>query len=339
MEHPRDRVPLLIAGLLVTLLIAGNMLALGYRFLVFESANMRHGSTMALHSVVPLKKHGPRVVMLGNSVFQYTKVVDEVRKRRRVGDGEVEFEVVNFGYVGASIADYLFAYQHLRTFEPDLLVVHLTPHTFDHHEPLVRTDLKHALLLPEFIWLMDVPEIRKAYTRDELVESLVHSYLPVYRFVPLMKEALQRRINEAAGARIMAYYPWRLNIADEWRITHRRRDSERARRFRERSFKQYDESSAISALLMDQLQADATPTLFVVQERNLQWFARLPIEAEIAGRCAGEPWCSFVDFQRFYREAEFSDPIHPNPAGAAAAASRLVPAIRRELARSRGDAR
>lgn len=147
-----------------------------YFFDVFEGKYLPHGSYLMIHSRMPPKIKERRVLLMGNSVFQFSPVVREMRLLRNKEKGNTFYEIGNFGYVGSSIMDHLFTYLHIRQFEPDMLLIHLSPGTFD--SILLRTDLKNAIFLPTFNNLLNFKQIRNEYTRDEAAENLLYSYFP-----------------------------------------------------------------------------------------------------------------------------------------------------------------
>jgi hypothetical protein len=299
------------------------LFSLNFESLVFEGSYLPYGSRLITHTYLPEKTKYPRVIFLGNSVFQYTPLIEEIRRQRNdLGEMEM-FDLANFGAVGASIADYLFLYEYIRQFKPDMVVVHLTPHNFFSREPLMRTDLKRLILSPQFSRLREIPEIIRSFSRNDLAESLIYSYFPPYRFLSILRNEFKNFIYRS-GLRIMDFFPWRLNAAEEWRTQNA--PAEMKKEYA--SATEYPESEVLLKRLMERFREDGVSALFVIQERDKPLY---PVEQKLKGWANGHENFKVLDLSYFFELSELPDHIHFNGIGAKKSASRILPEIEEML--------
>ncbi len=260
----------------------------------------------------------PRVILLGNSVLQYTEV-DPALRRKRDSAG-LRFELGNFAQTGSSIADLLFAYQHVKRFKPDLLVVQVCSLTFGYDWPLFRTDNYKNGALPGYVDLLRLGPISAELDRNDYVEIGTYSYLPVYRYLtPLrgaVKNMLSDQVDSKIGLPLMDFFPTSLNLAQVW--------NDRTRLDRKISVpREYPGAEKLLKAFLARLEADGQRTLIISQEST---FTPLPVMSALP-KLTDRERISFLDFSHFHKQALFLDPIHPTPEGSEEVAERLLEGI------------
>jgi len=269
---------------------------------------------------MPPKKDVPRVILMGNSVWETTKVAScllqfEKKSLRR-------FEIGNFSLSGTSWGDYLFVYNYIRKFHPDLIVVHVYPMTFAVEKPLFRHKAHYLIFTPEMKELRH-PQILKAYSNDELLESLMYSYFPVYRSFLVGKHHLHLRVGELveewSGIPVMNILPdvilKKLPPLDEV-------ESDMASAELEQSWQWL-------VFLIEQMERDQQKAVFILQETALE---PLHIYERLDGLFADKKYVTLQDVRRFYKKDEFRDKVHPNDKeGSLKAAFRLMKIINEHL--------
>ncbi len=75
----RSNMPALLAFFAVICLASLVLVSLNAEYLVFEASRLPYGSRVIAHTFVPAEKAYPRVLFLGNSVFQYTPLDRDLR--------------------------------------------------------------------------------------------------------------------------------------------------------------------------------------------------------------------------------------------------------------------
>lgn len=322
MAHPR-RTAILVGLLSAISLLTVILISLNEQILIFEERNLPYGSRLISHTFSPDEKTYPRVLILGNSVFQYTPLANEIRKQRNALGQASMFEVTNYAAVGSSIADYLFIYEHVRQFKPDLLLVHITPHSLFGGEPLLRTDMKSMIYHAEYRHLWQHDYIRRQFTRNDLAESFIYSYFPPYRFIPILRDQLKTSIYQS-GLRVTDFFPWRLNRAEEWRTAQ----APEVLKNRFEKLDQYPESDRILNTLISRLREDQQKALFIFHESDKPLH---PALRNLKDQLSSDSQMRTLDLTSFYKKEELPDTIHFNAEGAKNSASRMLPEILKSL--------
>jgi hypothetical protein len=254
-------------------------------------------------------------------------LIYEIRKARNALPEKLKFEVVNYGAVGASVADLLYIYETARTAHPDLVVIELTPHLFFSGEPLLRTDLKGMIFHSEYGRLLSLPPIREAYSRNDWAEAWVYSFFAPYRFIPLLRDRFKAWVY-SSGLRVMDFFPWRLNRAEEWRTAM----PPKALRESYAQATEYPGSELLLRSLMQRLAEDRVPALFVIQERDKPLY---PVEQKLKEWTVHSSGARTLDLSSFFKIEEMPDHIHFNAVGARESAQRILPSllemVRRDL--------
>ena len=290
------------------------------RYVVTETEIIPYGCYGMAFSKMPPKTR-PRVILLGNSVLQYTWERYSIVQLK--DSAHLDLELGNFSITGASIADYIANYNYVKQFHPDLLVVHLTSITFGFTDPLYRNQTRKLLFLPEMrdMW---TPLILNTYTKEDLVESFYFSYFPMFRKIKILREEPREWIDKYSmkyfGFRIMNFFPYSLNEGGEWHERNRARAS---------AGNQYPLARPLFEFFVRQLIKDHQKAVFVIQESQ---DPDVPIFSEIESILADQPdLFSFYNFKNYYKKKDFGDTIHPNAAGSYICAQRLLRVIIRGL--------
>jgi hypothetical protein len=307
---------ILLWGLVLTLGWSAHLAALNQYFLIFEARTLPYGSRLIAHSEAPPRSTVPRVVFIGNSVLQYTPLIDQLRMLRNEHPNKM-FDVLNFGAVGASIADMLFVQRWVQQFKPDLVVFHFNAHAFFSGEPLLRTDLKKMIFREPFRDLRGIPAVRGAYARDEWVEALVFSYFAPYRWIPVIQNELKEGIR-LSGLNVMDFFPWRLNQAEEWREAQS--PTKMAEMYSKNS--EYEQSSILMDELLNSIKNSGVRALIVLQERKTPLY---PTEMRIKTNVP--PGATVLDLSSNFLPEHFRDGVHFNLEGARVSATKILPSI------------
>lgn len=301
-----------------------NIFGFQNKILVLNQHQIFTDSCLFLACEMPPKTKEKRVVLMGNSVLQSSSICKEMLRLNT--QKKQLFEMGNFAQTGASIADYIFMYQHIKQFKPDLLVVHLCPTTFGHNWPLFRTDIKKAIIQSEYRKFLDVPSIKKEYQRDDFVESLIYTYLPFYRYIPFIRASFKNKMNalclEITDVPLMNFFHYNTNVLEEWLVSNPLKiaDADTAT--------QYEVSEELFIYFLKFLREEKQKTVFVMQENN---FTQTPICNSIQNYFSGDPLFSYYDLRSFYHSENYFDGIHPNQEGAILAAERLFTIVEAHL--------
>lgn len=287
------------------------------KIVISEKEHIPYGSYGVPFSTMPAKVK-PRVILLGNSVLQYTDVVSYIVDiKEKTG---ADFEIGNFGVTGASIADYIITYNYIKQFQPDLIVVHLAPITFGYNEPLYRNESMKLIWQPKMRALWQ-PEFLSTYSKEELAQSVLYSYFPIIQRWHILRTNLKGHINAFTynnfKFNVMNFYPYDLNLGKEWHRTA----------YRPPNVEQYAQTEDLMRFFVAQLKKDNQKTLFVVQETNDD-DSQMPIFEKIPTMLGDDSLFRFYNFRGYYREDEYDDSIHPNKTvGAPKQAMRLFKII------------
>ncbi len=292
---------------------------------IIGDARIPYGSYGLGFTTMPKEKKAPRVIFLGNSVLQSTQTIPLLNKFKH--HSKFDFEIGNFAITGATIADYIVTYNYVKKFKPDLLVIHLHPITFGCTPPLYRNESMHLLFLPEMraIWNSFV---FSTYTKDELVESLVYSYFPLYRRLPMAKQVIKEKVNnlleKSNAIPLMDFFPYTLNLGKEWIKLN-----PAGSRFHAFEFPKVRE---LLKSFVDQLEKDNQKAIFIMQESKDQ---TTPICHEIHKFVNNDKLFRYYNFRGHFKQEDFKDSIHPNKTtGSTKVAARLLMAIGKFLKES-----
>jgi hypothetical protein len=301
-----------------------NLWCADLKIIVLDNKRIPISSSGFLECRMPQKQKDKRFILLGNSVLQTSYVGRDLLKR--IEDSHLSVEIGNFSQVGTSIADYVFMYQHIKQFKPDLLLIHLCPTTFGHNWPLFRTDIKKAILKEEYRHFLKEELIRKHFEREELLESLLYNYLPCYRYLPFLRAFCKKELNslclKTAKVPLMDFFPYSTNTLEEWlyenldQAVHADIATE------------YEDSSALFLFLLQMLEKDQQETIFVMQENKL---IETPICKKIPHYLSGRSLFHYYDFRKYYNNKEDNDGIHPSKIDCEAIAFRLFTIIEHHL--------
>jgi len=307
-----------IIGILICLIVL-------FRFVdhphinVVDEIKVPHGSYGLSFATMP-PKDKKRVILIGNSVFQATKLVPIlVKLRNKLG---YDFEIGNFGITGASIADYIIMYNYVKKYKPDVIIIHLAPITFGFTDLIFRTDSKKLLFLPEMKRLNN-ELILNNYTNDELIESYLYSHFPLFRTLPIIRARLKdlgnEYLNDSWNTRFMDFFPHTLNVVvNEDQFINKEYPHQR----------QFPEAQMLFEYFVEQLRQDDQKAVFIMQENN---YKNLPICFELKNYLQRYKQFSFYNFRDYYHKDNFFDNIHPKNLEAINVADRLLNVILKTL--------
>lgn len=263
----------------------------------------------------------PKVFFLGNSVYYGTSLLPELNELQE--QQSFNFQIGNFGFTGASLFDYLFTYNHVKQYQPDLLVVQLNPTSFGYGGPHFRNDGKKGIFKSNQIQLLNEKMIRRLYDKDDLAEALCYSFFPLVQQSKILacdfNLFLKKKIRKYTTQRLWTFFPNKLNIVGEWTSNNKSNKSKPeediSANFPEDS--QYSTSKEAFLYFRDQLIADNQRTLFILQPSD---FYNLSLMEEVEELISDNKLFTFDDQRRFFLKQHYVDKIHPNKKGAKVAA-------------------
>lgn len=275
-----------------------------------------YGAYGLLVANYPENLEGKNVLFLGNSVHAGYKIVEGIQKRFTRAKLPVKFG--NFSHGGASIADYIAHYRHVRQFKPDLLVVALNPSSLGQDWPYFRNDSHKALLHPNYISLLKEKSFRKLYSRDMYVESFWYSYFPIFRWVEVFGIKHKRNIgiflrdSKLSSLRLMSFFAIRPSLAFD---TKMRRD--KGKKTNEvvptLAENEYKNAEDLVNILIREIERDQQKTLFLIQPNSMP---KGPVIQKIGELIKDKPNFYFEDHSMHWNKSKYSDDVHPNIKGA-----------------------
>lgn len=281
----------------------------------------------------------PSVLFMGNSVYYGTEVIPKINELM-LNDSPL-FETGNFGFTGASVFDYIFNYEHLKQYNPDLVVVQFNPTSFGYAGPYYRNDGNNSLFKIGRISLLKEKFIRRTFSKDDLTKALCHSFMPVFASIKIEKSKFRNQIKtltkSITNLRLWTFFPNRINAVGEWAATNKPnqiKSDETDELFiassGERNKREYKSAREAFLFFVNQLKRDNQKALFIIQPSG---FDRLPLMEEMASLIEEESLISFVDYHHFFDKKIYIDKIHPNSDGADLAAKRHYKLIKTILAK------
>jgi len=269
---------------------------------------------------MPPKEDKLRVILIGNSVWETTPIVTYLLELQSHSSRYIE--VGNFSMSGTSTGDYLFIYNYIRQFRPDLIVVGLYPLSFTLEEPLFRHKAHQLIFRPEMkpLWRT---RVMKEYSRDEWVESFIYSHFPLYRSFVVWKN----RLRDEAGSLFRKFL--RIPVMDIMPPMELREmplpepDSADIRT------EELEKSWEWLVLLVNQMEEDRQKAVFILQPTSIKTvsiYKRIPVLFR------GKRYVKFYDLGQYFENEYFQDKIHPDyHKGSAISAARLFKIINRHL--------
>lgn len=280
------------------------------------------GSYGMMSKVFKSKDDTEQVFFIGNSVYYGTSLLPELNKLQE--SQAFKFQIGNFGFTGASLYDYLFTYNHVKQFKPDLLVVQLAPISFGYGGPHFRNDGKKGIFKMNQIKLIKNNFVRDLYDRNDLAEALTCSIFPLAFQAKLLSSKLniflQKKTRRYTPLKLWSFFPVKLNISGEWAASPENREEKAEESRKSADFpkdSQYSTAKQAFIYFRDQLIADNQKTLFILQPND---YYNLPIMGEIEELVKDSELFFFDDQRKFYIKKHYNDKIHPNKMGSILAA-------------------
>jgi len=265
-------------------------------------------------------KNKTRVILIGNSVLRSSNIVKHLMAFE--ADDSINFEIGNFSGTGGSIADYIIAYNYIKQFDPDVVVFHILPMTFGVIKPLYRQVSKKLIAKPYMRELWRSP-ILETFSKDELADSLLYSYFPFIRRLPIIRHNLKAFVNQYAKKwfliPVMNWFPYSLSPGEDWLILKRDKTD---------ISDMFPESENLLRFLADQLKKDRQPAIFIFQETQPPTPGFLNKALFLLKEYSN---ISVYDFRGYYKKEIFVDQDHPSKEGAAIVAKRIYAVIRQHI--------
>lgn len=259
------------------------------------------------------------VIFLGNSVHAGYQIVQLVQKR--FDEAELPVQFGNFSHGGASIADYLTHYRHVKQFKPDLLVLAFNPSSMGQDWPYFRNDSHKAILHPRYISLLKEKAVRKLISKEMYVESFFYTYLPICRWIEVAGLNFRRKLgiwtrdSKLTDMRIWNFFAIKPSLAFD--ILSRRGAGKKTNEVvpdtDESKHQEYTNALDILEVLIRDLKKDKQKTLFLIQPNSMP--AGPTIES-IGELVKGTDHFYFADDSAYWQKEKYYDNVHPNAKGA-----------------------
>ncbi len=318
---PQVKIPLLKKVIAVVCVWTALLLLrqVGYPYhIISEERNVGMEEEIAFTSMPP--KQSPRVIFMGNCIFQTTKEIPYLNLLKK--QHGLNFETGNFAKQGSTIGDLLATYHYVKQFQPDLLVIHLDPYAFGYHDPFYKHSLRKLIFTEQMRGLWH-PVVLKTYSLNELADSLLYSQFPVYRQLSSYRyhtnENIKKFLGQYTSLPIMDFFPYGLipnlkfvNVSDPLV-----------------SMYEFPMAKPVMEVFVNQLEADKQKAVFILQESadsNLLVIFQLP------DLFKGKQYVHFYNFQEYWNRRDFIDNVHPvEPRGAYQVATRLLQVVQKHL--------
>jgi hypothetical protein len=273
---------------------------------------------------LPFSTVGPktrkRVILIGNSVFNGTSMVRYMVKLKNHLAPQIE--IVNFGMTGASVGDYVFIYNYIKKFDPDLIVVHFAPLTFGSIDRVYRSEAHKLLFTPEMKNLR-TPQVLQTFTKDELIESFFYSLFPLYRKIHInrvrLKNILGHYVKKTFGKDYMQFFPFDLNAGLEERIFQVKPPGEAP---------QLPQAELLLKIFLDLIHQDRQEAVLILQETGQK---DLPLCRGFETFIPDKDRMHFYDLRHHYKKENYRDLLHPNDSESRKTAARLLSIIRKHV--------
>lgn len=264
----------------------------------------------------PVDEENKHVIFLGNSVHAGYQIVEGIQKRFTKAKLPVKFG--NFSHGGASVADYITHYRHVRQFKPDLLVLAFNPSSLGQDWPYFRNDSHKALLHPKYISLLREKAFRELYSREMFVESFWYSYFPIFRWVEVFGLKQKRKIGifirdyNLSSLRLMNFFAIRPSLAFATKL---RRDAGKKTNevVPELGDNEYTNAEDLINVLIREIEKDQQKVLFLIQPNSMP---KGPAIQKIGELVKNKPGFYFADHSMFWEKTKYGDDVHPNAKGA-----------------------
>lgn len=256
------------------------------------------------------------VIFLGNSVHAGYQIVELIQKR--FDDANLPVQFANFSHGGASVADYITHYRHIRQFNPDLLVIAFNPSSLGQAWPYFRNDSYKAILHPNYISLLKEKSIRKLFNKGMYAESFWYSYFPIFRWVQVASIQATRSLGiyfrdaKVTKLRIWSFFQIRASLAFD--MLMRREEGKKANEVVPLlNENEYENAEELLEVLIAELAADNQKTLWLIQPNSMP---AGPVINNIQNMLENVPNFYFVDDSKFWDKTKYNDDVHPNKLGA-----------------------
>jgi|GEM_PF-3419084 len=259
------------------------------------------------------------VIFLGNSVHAGYQIVQLIQKRFDEANLPVQFG--NFSHGGASVADYITHYRHVKQFEPDLLVLAFNPSSMGQDWPYFRNDSHKNILHPRYISLLKEKAVRDLISKEMYVESSFYSYVPICRWVEVAGLSIKRHLgiwtrdSKLTKMRIWNFFAIKPSLAFDM-LTRRgkgKKTNEVIPDMGERKDKEYVNAKELLEVLIRDLKKDKQKTLFLIQPNSMPAGPTMKAMGDIV---RGTDHFFFVDDSKFWDKTKYYDDVHPNAKGA-----------------------
>ena len=276
-----------------------------------------YGLCVAGYENAPDKKD---VIFLCNSVHAGYGIVEQIQKRFTDADLPVQF--ANFSHGGASVADYITHYRHVKQFEPDLLVMAFNPSSLGQDWPYFRNDSHKNILNPKYISLLKHKPFRALFTKEMYVASFWYSYFPICRWVEVLGISVRRKLgiwtrdSKLTAMRIWNFFAIKPSLAFD--MLSRRGAGKKTNEVvpdtdNDRADDEYGNAKELMQVLIDELKKDKQKALFLIQPNSM---TPGPTMKGLGEQVSGVDHFYFTDDGGYWAKEKYYDDVHPNKEGA-----------------------
>lgn len=259
----------------------------------------------------------PRIILLGNSVWQTTPVIDQLIDLNKTH--RHDWEIGNFSLSGSSIFDQILQYGLIKKFHPDLVIFHLNACSFGCAMPLYRTSVKDLIFEKELRPYLLSPAILQSLKAEEISFAFLSYlnrgtyYLELTRIE--LKSRLNQKLRQHGWPPFFDFFPYQMVFAglDEEQM------QKQAHLFLT-SQEQYTLAQSGLEFLIHQLIQDGQKAMFIEQENSL---GKNSVTAQFQALFLHKKGILLFNNRDFFDPQKFSDEFHPKDIFAAEMAHRL----------------
>jgi len=251
-----------------------------------------------------------RVVLLGNSIYQYCGVAERLQELANQSGAGVEF--VNLAQTGSGIHDYIVQLASVADHRPDLAVVTFINLAFttdySHHTnalPLFRSDSDLLACEPRVVRVLPGSFYRREIERGKLSRALLATICPLIRLDTVLRVEVSRRLGLDRISWFQKTFVPTLNLAADWQDWHRA--------WLEQEIYEHEVAYVTTPQLLDELIQVARERdigiLFLRQESGPE-YRRPDVMTQVRKACRSYDQAFAVDLIDEYREEEIIG-VHP----------------------------
>ena len=295
----------IVAFLGCLIIVLGHVIEYLGRFSPLETGVMKFGTYGIYLVQIPPKEalNGRNsVILLGNSVYQYSGVTLEMQKIADKSNSNIQF--VNLAQVSSSIYDYLIQSAKAVNAHPDLVVININQVTYN-QKPKFKTDAEQIAFDRDIRKVLPLSFYLRHFTYQSALSSMISSLMPLKRVDSIVRWEFKLRDKLPAWFFSWVSYPF-LNTAMELAEANPSRNT-----IQRTDLPSMELAEIIAAQkeLLNIYQKHRIPLLFINQETS-GGFDPAVLEA-IKELISNDGNAILVDYQSYWNEDQFLDFIHP----------------------------